>query len=110
MIIGSIGMSIAMFLLALTFISGHARAIRAHLHYGYLAAFGFSWVRGVVILAEFVPNRVRSMQWPSPFSCFGAQFYRHLTFVSVEQREGVRIRHLWRNVRALPALCHEIPS
>lgn len=62
MIIGSIGMSIAMFLMALTFITGHARGyFLLFCIMGYLAAFGFSLGPVVwVLIAELFPNRVRS--------------------------------------------------
>ena len=83
MIIGSIGMSVAMFLLALTFISGHARGYFVLICImGYLAAFGFSLGPVVwVILAEIFPNRVRSYAMAiAIFMLWGANFIVTLTF------------------------------
>lgn len=63
MLIGSIGMSIAMTLLAITFISGHAKGYFVLICImGYLAAFGFSLGPVVwVLIAEIFPNRLRSV-------------------------------------------------
>jgi sugar porter (SP) family MFS transporter len=83
MVIGSIGMSIAMFLLALTFISGHARGPFVLICImGYLAAFGFSLGPVVwVLIAELFPNRVRSYAVAiSTFMLWAANFVVSLTF------------------------------
>jgi sugar porter (SP) family MFS transporter len=83
MIIGSIGMSIAMFLLALTFISGHARGYFVlTCIMVYLAAFGFSLGPVVwVLIAEIFPNRVRSYAVAVvTFMLWGANFIVSLTF------------------------------
>ena len=83
MVIGSIGMSIAMFLLALTFISGHARGPFVLICImGYLAAFGFSLGPVVwVLIAELFPNRVRSYAVAiATFVLWGANFVVSLTF------------------------------
>jgi sugar porter (SP) family MFS transporter len=83
MVIGSIGMSIAMFLLAITFISGHARGPFVLICImGYLAAFGFSLGPVVwVLIAELFPNRVRSYAVAiATFMLWGANFVVSLTF------------------------------
>jgi sugar porter (SP) family MFS transporter len=83
MIAGSIGMSVAMFLLALTFISGHARGYLVLVCImGYLAAFGFSLGPVVwVLLAEIFPNRIRSYAVAiATFLLWGANFIVSLTF------------------------------
>lgn len=62
MLIGSLGMSLAMGLLAFTFVSGHAKGyfVLACIM-GYLAAFGFSLGPVVwVLISEIFPNRLRS--------------------------------------------------
>jgi sugar porter (SP) family MFS transporter len=83
MIIGSIGMSIAMTMLALTFITGHAKGyfVLACIM-GYLAAFGFSLGPVVwVLIAEIFPNRLRSYAVAiSTFALWGANFVVSLTF------------------------------
>ncbi|MGH9598408.1 MAG: sugar porter family MFS transporter [Terracidiphilus sp.] len=83
MIIGSIGMSIAMFLMALTFITGHARGyFLLFCIMGYLAAFGFSLGPVVwVLIAELFPNRVRSYAVAIATAVlWGADFAVSLTF------------------------------
>jgi len=83
MVIGSIGMSIAMFLMALTFISGHARGYFLLVCImGYLAAFGFSLGPVVwVLIAEIFPNRIRSYAVAiATFMLWGANFVVTLTF------------------------------
>jgi sugar porter (SP) family MFS transporter len=83
MVIGSIGMSIAMFLMAVTFISGHARGyFLLTCIMGYLAAFGFSLGPVVwVLIAELFPNRVRSYAVAiATFALWGANFVVSLTF------------------------------
>jgi sugar porter (SP) family MFS transporter len=83
MVIGSIGMSIAMTLLALTFITGHAKGyfVLACIM-GYLAAFGFSLGPVVwVLIAEIFPNRLRSYAVAiATFMLWGANFVVSLTF------------------------------
>jgi sugar porter (SP) family MFS transporter len=83
MVIGSIGMSIAMILLALTFITGHAKGyfVLACIM-GYLAAFGFSLGPVVwVLIAEIFPNRLRSYAVAiATFMLWGANFIVSLTF------------------------------
>ena len=83
MVIGSIGMSIAMTLLALTFITGHAKGyfVLACIM-GYLAAFGFSLGPVVwVLIAEIFPNRLRSYAVAvSTFTLWGANFIVSVTF------------------------------
>jgi sugar porter (SP) family MFS transporter len=83
MIIGSIGMSLAMILLALTFITGHAKGyfVLACIM-GYLAAFGFSLGPVVwVLIAEIFPNRLRSYAVAiATFALWGANFVVSLTF------------------------------
>jgi len=83
MIIGSIGMSIAMFLLAFTFISGHAQGYFVlFCIMGYLAAFGFSLGPVVwVLISELFPNRIRSYAVAiATFMLWGANFVVTLTF------------------------------
>lgn len=83
MLIGSIGMSIAMTLLALTFITGHARGYFVLICImGYLAAFGFSLGPVVwVLIAEIFPNRLRSIAVAiATFTLWGANFVVSLTF------------------------------
>ncbi|HEX3717252.1 MAG TPA: sugar porter family MFS transporter [Verrucomicrobiae bacterium] len=83
MIIGSIGMSIAMTLLALTFITGHAKGYFVLICImGYLAAFGFSLGPVVwVLIAEIFPNRLRSYAVAiATFALWGANFVVSLTF------------------------------
>lgn len=83
MIVGSIGMSIAMILLAITFISGHAQGYFVLLCImGYLAAFGFSLGPVVwVLIAELFPNRVRSYAVAiATFVLWGANFVVSFTF------------------------------
>ncbi len=83
MIIGSIGMSIAMFFMALTFISGHARGYFLLICImGYLASFGFSLGPVVwVLIAEIFPNRIRSYAVAiATFMLWGANFIVTLTF------------------------------
>jgi sugar porter (SP) family MFS transporter len=83
MVIGSIGMSIAMGLLALTFISGHTKGYFVLICImGYLAAFGFSLGPVVwVLIAEIFPNRLRSYAVAiATFMLWGANFIVSLTF------------------------------
>ena len=83
MVIGSIGMSIAMTLLALTFISGHTKGYFVLVCImGYLAAFGFSLGPVVwVLIAEIFPNRLRSYAVAiATFMLWGANFVVSLTF------------------------------
>lgn len=83
MVIGSIGMTIAMFLMALTFISGHARGYFLLVCImGYLAAFGFSLGPVVwVLISELFPNRVRSYAVAiATFMLWGANFVVTLSF------------------------------
>jgi sugar porter (SP) family MFS transporter len=83
MVIGSIGMSIAMILLAVTFISGHAKGYFVLICImGYLAAFGFSLGPVVwVLIAEIFPNRLRSYAVATAtFMLWGANFIVTLTF------------------------------
>lgn len=83
MVIGSIGMSIAMFLMAFTFISGHARGYFLLICImGYLAAFGFSLGPVVwVLIAELFPNRTRSYAVAiATFMLWAANFVVTLTF------------------------------
>jgi sugar porter (SP) family MFS transporter len=83
MVIGSVGMSLAMTLLALTFITGHAHGYFVLLCImGYLAAFGFSLGPVVwVLLAEIFPNRVRSWAMAmATFALWGANFLVSLSF------------------------------
>jgi sugar porter (SP) family MFS transporter len=83
MVIGSIGMSIAMFLLAWTFVSGHARGYFVlFCIMGYLAAFAFSLGPVVwVLIAELFPNRIRSYAVAiATFVLWGANFVVSLSF------------------------------
>lgn len=83
LIVGSIGMSIAMAMMAVTFISGHARGYFLLLWImGYLAAFGFSLGPVVwVLIAELFPNRVRSYGVAiATFMLWGANFVVSVTF------------------------------
>src|ERR1039458_3875248 len=83
MVIGSIGMSIAMFLMALTFISGHAKGYFLLICImGYLASFGFSLGPVVwVLLAELFPNRIRSYAVAiATFTLWAANFVVTLSF------------------------------
>jgi MFS family permease len=83
MIIGSIGMSIAMAMLALTFISGHAKGYFVLICImAYLAAFGFSLGPVVfVLISEIFPNRLRSYAVAiSTFMLWAANFVVSLTF------------------------------
>jgi sugar porter (SP) family MFS transporter len=83
MLIGSIGMSIAMTLLAVTFITGHAKGYFVLLCImGYLAAFGFSLGPVVwVLIAEIFPNRLRSIAVAiATFTLWAADFIVSLTF------------------------------
>lgn len=83
MVIGSIGMSIAMTLLALVFITGHAQGYFVLICImGYLAAFGFSLGPVVfVLISEIFPNRLRSYAVAiATFCLWGANFIVTLTF------------------------------
>ena len=83
MVIGSIGMAIAMFLLAVTFISGHAQGYFVLICImGYLAAFGFSLGPVVwVLISELFPNRIRSYAVAiATFMLWAANFVVSLTF------------------------------
>lgn len=83
MLIGSIGMSLAMTLLALTFVTGHAQGYFVLLCImGYLAAFGFSLGPVVwVLIAEIFPNRLRSYAVAiATFTLWGANFLVSLSF------------------------------
>ena len=83
MVIGSIGMSIAMTLLALTFISGHAKGYFVLICImAYLAAFGFSLGPVVwVLISEIFPNRLRSSAVAiATFMLWAANFVVSLTF------------------------------
>lgn len=83
MVIGSIGMSIAMALLALTFITDHAKGYFVLICImAYLAAFGFSLGPVVfVLISEIFPNRLRSYAVAiSTFALWGANFIVCLTF------------------------------
>lgn len=83
MIVGSIGMSVAMLLLAATFISGHSQGYFVLICImGYLAAFGFSLGPVVwVLIAELFPNRVRSYAVAiATFMLWGANFVVSFTF------------------------------
>jgi sugar porter (SP) family MFS transporter len=83
MVVGSIGMSIAMAMMAVTFISGHARGyFLLFCIMGYLAAFGFSLGPVVwVLIAELFPNRVRSYGVAiATFMLWGANFVVSVTF------------------------------
>lgn len=83
MLIGSVGMSIAMTLLAVTFITGHAKGYFVLICImGYLAAFGFSLGPVVwVLIAEIFPNRLRSIAVAiAAFTLWAADFIVSLTF------------------------------
>jgi sugar porter (SP) family MFS transporter len=83
MIIGSIGMGIAMALLSITFITGHAQGYFVlFCIMGYLAAFGFSLGPVVwVLIAEIFPNRLRSYAVAiATFVLWAADFVVTLTF------------------------------
>jgi MFS family permease len=83
MLIGSVGMSIAMTLLAVTFITGHAKGYFVLICImGYLAAFGFSLGPVVwVLIAEIFPNRLRSIAVAiATFTLWAADFIVSLTF------------------------------
>ena len=83
MIVGSIGMSVAMILLAVTFISGHAKGYFVLVCImGYLPAFGFSLGPVVwVLIAEIFPNRLRSYAVAiSTFMLWAANFIVTLSF------------------------------
>ena len=83
MVIGSAGMGLAMALLALTFISGHAQGYFVlFCIMGYLAAFGFSLGPVVwVLIAEIFPNRLRSYAVAiATFALWGANFVVSLSF------------------------------
>ena len=83
MLIGSIGMSVAMTLLALTFITGHAQGYFVlFCIMAYLAAFGFSLGPVVwVLIAEIFPNRLRSYAVAiATFMLWGANFLVSLSF------------------------------
>jgi MFS family permease len=76
-------MSIAMFLMAITFISGHARGYFLLICImGYLAALGFSLGPVVwVLIAELFPNRTRSYAVAiATFMLWAANFVVTLTF------------------------------
>ncbi|HEX3624691.1 MAG TPA: sugar porter family MFS transporter [Verrucomicrobiae bacterium] len=83
MLIGSIGMTIAMTLLAITFISGHAKGyfVLACIML-YLASFGFSLGPVVfVLISEIFPNRLRSFAVAiSTFTLWAADFVVSYTF------------------------------
>jgi sugar porter (SP) family MFS transporter len=83
MVIGSIGMSVAMTFLALTFITRHTQGYFVLICImGYLAAFGFSLGPVVwVLIAELFPNRTRSYAVAiTTFMLWGANFIVSLTF------------------------------
>jgi sugar porter (SP) family MFS transporter len=83
MVFGSIGMSIAMFLMAFTFISGRAGGyLLLFCIMSYLAIFAFSLGPAVwVLIAELFPNRVRSYAVAiAVFVMWGANFFVSLTF------------------------------
>jgi sugar porter (SP) family MFS transporter len=83
MLIGSIGMGIAMTVLALVFISGHAKGYFVlFCIMGYLAAFGFSLGPVVwVLIAEIFPNRLRSIAVAiATITLWAADFVVSLTF------------------------------
>jgi len=83
MLIGSIGMSIAMALLALVFITGHAKGYFVLLCIMlYLASFGFSLGPVVfVLISEIFPNRLRSFAVAiSTFVLWAADFVVSYTF------------------------------
>lgn len=83
MVIGSIGMSVALTALALTFITGHAKGYFVLVCIMvYLAAFGFSLGPVVfVLISEIFPNRLRSYAVAiSTFMLWAANFVVTLTF------------------------------
>lgn len=83
MVIGSIGMSMAMTVLALIFITGHEKGYFVLVCImGYLAAFGFSLGPVVwVLISEIFPNRLRSYAVAiATFMLWGANFIVSLTF------------------------------
>ena len=83
MLIGSVGMSIAMTLLAATFITGHAKGYFVLICImGYLAAFGFSLGPVVwVLISEIFPNRLRSIAVAiATITLWAADFIVSLTF------------------------------
>ena len=83
MLIGSVGMSIAMTLLAATFITGHAKGYFVLICIMvYLAAFGFSLGPVVwVLIAEIFPNRLRSVAVAiATITLWAADFIVSLTF------------------------------
>jgi len=82
MIIGSIGMGVAMALLALTFITGVQGYFVLFCIMGYLAAFGFSLGPVVwVLISEIFPNRLRSYAVAiTTFTLWAADFIVSLTF------------------------------
>jgi sugar porter (SP) family MFS transporter len=100
MVIGSIGMSIAMTLLALTFITGHAKGYFVLICImGYLAAFGFSLGPVVwVLIAEIFPNRLRSYAVATAtFMLWGANFIVSLTFpylLNLEETKGKTLEEI----------------
>jgi sugar porter (SP) family MFS transporter len=83
MVIGSIGMALAMAMLAITFLTGHTQGYFVLLCImTYLAAFGFSLGPVVwVLIAEIFPNRLRSYAVAiSTFALWAANFIVTLTF------------------------------
>ena len=83
MIIGSIGMGVAMALLAITFITDHAKGYFVlFCIMGYVAAFGFSLGPVVwVLISEIFPNRLRSYAVAiTTFTLWAADFLVTLTF------------------------------
>ncbi|HEV2318795.1 MAG TPA: MFS transporter, partial [Verrucomicrobiae bacterium] len=83
MLIGSVGMSIAMTLLAAIFITRHAKGYFVLICImGYLAAFGFSLGPVVwVLIAEIFPNRLRSVAVAiATITLWAADFVVSLTF------------------------------
>ncbi|MGH7942056.1 MAG: sugar porter family MFS transporter [Limisphaerales bacterium] len=83
MLIGSIGMSIAMTLLAVTFMTGHAKGYFVLICImAYLASFGFSLGPVVfVLISEIFPNRLRSFAVAiSTFALWAADFVVSYTF------------------------------
>jgi MFS family permease len=83
MIIGSIAMGLAMALLAITFITDHAKGYFVlFCIMGYVAAFGFSLGPVVwVLISEIFPNRLRSYAVAiTTFTLWAADFIVTLTF------------------------------
>lgn len=83
MLIGSIGMTIAMTLLAITFISNHAKGYFVLICIMiYLASFGFSLGPVVfVLISEIFPNRLRSLAVAiATFTLWAADFVVSYTF------------------------------